>query len=324
MISMADLKERKNQLLLAALIFAFIVPFLFGVNLYILTVLILMLVFIIYSSAWNFLTYTGQGSLGHAAFFGLGGYGSALIAAATGLTPYITIFIGSGLAALVGLFIGTICVRLKEWFLAMVTFGFAIIIQTLMVSQFSTWTGGWDGIAAPRLLSSSIPNYLLIEYYSILVITVVIIVIFYFILRSRIGLAFAAIRENELEARAAGINPVKYRLFAFMISAYFAGVAGALEIHHMGYITPEIFGVDISFWPVIYSISGGLGTLAGPIVGTVVITLLWDGLQSLGISYARYIVIGILLILIIIFLPKGLISLPDRIKEWMETRAKKS
>lgn len=92
----------------------------------------------------------------------------------------------------------------------------------------------------------------------------------------------------------------------------------------MGYITPEIFGVDISFWPVIYSISGGLGTLAGPIVGTIVITLLWDGLQSLGISYARYIVIGILLVLIIIFLPKGLVSLPGRIREWMEKRAKKA
>lgn len=324
MIRLNGLSERKNQMILGALIIAFIVPFLFGVNLYILTVLILMLVFIIYSSAWNFLTYTGQGSLGHAAFFGLGGYGSALIAAGTGLSPYITIFIGAGLPALVGLFIGAICVRLKEWFLAMVTFGFAIIIQTLMVSQFSEWTGGWDGIAAPRLLSSSIPNYLLIEYYSILVITIAIIVIFYFILRSRVGLAFSAIRENELEARAAGINPVKYRLMAFMISAYFAGVAGALEIHHMGYITPEIFGVDISFWPVIYSISGGLGTLAGPVVGTVVITLLWDGLQALGISYARYVIIGILLILIIIFMPKGLVSLPEKVKEWVETRKSKT
>jgi branched-chain amino acid transport system permease protein len=321
---MIDLKNRRNLMQLAALAAAAVIPFLLGANLYILTVLILMLVFIIYSSAWNFLTYTGQGSLGHAAFFGLGGYGSTLIAVATGLSPYITIFIGAGLPALVGLFIGAICVRLKEWFLAMVTFGFAIIIQTLMVSQFSAWSGGWDGIASPRLLSSSIPNYLLIEYYSILAITVLVIVLFAIILRSRIGLAFAAIRENELEARAAGINPVKYRLFAFMTSAYFAGVAGALEIHHMGYITPEIFGVDISFWPVIYSISGGLGTLAGPVIGTVVITLLWDGLQSLGISYARYIVIGILLVLIIIFLPKGLISLPGRIREWMETRAKKS
>lgn len=324
MTGIFDPKNRRHLTIAAAIILAAFVPLLFGFNKYILTVLILMLVFIIYSSAWNFLTYTGQGSLGHAAFFGLGGYASTLIAVASGLSPYITIFIGSTVAALVGLFIGAICVRLKEWFLAMVTFGFAIIIQTLMVSQLSDWTGGWDGIASPRLVSSSIPNYLLIEYYSILTITVIVIVIFYFILRSRIGLAFAAIRENELEARAAGINPVKYRLLAFMISAYFAGVAGAIEIHHIGYITPEIFGVDISFWPIIYSISGGLGTLAGPIVGTVAITILWDGLQSFGLSYARYIIIGILLILIIIFMPNGLVSLPDKIKEWSERFRKES
>jgi len=304
------------------LIVAVILPLLFGMNLYLLTILVLMVIFIIYASSWNFLTYTGQGSLGHAAFFGLGGYASAIIATASGLSPYITIFIGGGAAALVGLFIGAICVRLKEWFLAMVTFGFAIIIQTLMVSQFAGVSGGWDGIAAPRLVSSSIPNYQLIEYYSIVLIAVFVILVFYFILKSKIGLAFAAIRENETEARAAGIDPVRYRLFAFLISAYFSGVAGALEIHNLGYITPEIFGVDISFWPIIYSISGGLGTLAGPIVGTIFITLIWDGLQSVGLTYLRFVIIGLLLVLIIIFLPKGLISLPDKIKGYLDKRNK--
>jgi branched-chain amino acid transport system permease protein len=306
------------------MVLAVILPLIFGMNLYLLTVLVLMVIFIIYASSWNFLTYTGQGSLGHAAFFGLGGYASALIATASGLSPFITILIGGGAAALVGLFIGVICVRLKEWFLAMVTFGFAIIIQTLMVSQFAGVSGGWDGIAAPRLVPTNIPHYQLIEYYSIVLIAVLVILLFWFILKSKIGLAFAAIRDNELEARAAGIDPVRYRLFAFLVSAYFSGVAGALEIHHLGYITPEIFGVDISFWPIIYSISGGLGTLAGPIVGTIVITIIWDGLQSFGLTYLRFVIIGLLLVLIIIFLPKGLISLPDRIKEYLNKRNKAS
>jgi branched-chain amino acid transport system permease protein len=306
--------------ILAALAIAVIIPILTGFNAYYLTVMILMLIFIIFASAWNFLTYTGQGSLGHAAFFGIGGYVSALTAAASGLSPYLTIFVGGGGAAVAGVFIAIICVRLKEWFLAMVTFGFAIIVQVLVVTQFASITGGWDGIAAPPLISSSVPGYLLWIYYSILAIAVVVIVIFWFILRSRVGLAFAAIRENELEARAAGIDPVRYKLSAFAISAYFAGVAGALEIHYLGYITPEIFGVDISFWPIIYSISGGLGTLAGPVIGTIVITLLWDGLQGLGLSYGRFIIIGVLLVLIIIFLPKGMVSLPDRIREWQEKK----
>jgi branched-chain amino acid transport system permease protein len=206
-------------------------------------------------------------------------------------------------------------VRMKEWFLAMVTFGFAVIIQVLVASQFSSVTGGWDGVAAPPLISNTVPNYLVYEYYSILLIAVVVILLFRTILNSKIGLAFAAIRENELEARASGIDPVRYKLFAFMVSAYFAGLAGALEISYLGYVTPEIFGVDISFWPIIYSISGGLGTLAGPIIGTIVITLLWDGLQSLGLTYGRFIIIGVILVLVVIFLPRGLVSLPEVIKK---------
>ncbi len=313
----------RDYLLVGTLVIAALIPLILGMNPYILTVLILMLIFIIYSSAWNFLTYTGQGSLGHAAFFGMGGYGSALLATALSLPAFIAVFIGAGAAALVGLFIGAICVRLKEWFLAMVTFGFAIIIQTLVVSrQLSDITGGWDGIAAVRLVGGGGAENLLIEYYAILAIAVVIIVIFWLILRSRIGLAFAAIRENELEARAAGINPVKYRLLAFVLSAYFSGVAGALEVHHLGYITPEIFGVDISFWPIIYSISGGLMTLAGPVIGTIVITIVWDGLQTFGLTYGRFIIIGALLLLIIIFLPKGMISLPQKIREYRNKRSK--
>jgi branched-chain amino acid transport system permease protein len=313
------LMDEKNRVVLyiclAVLAFAFLLPLATGQNAYYLTVLILMVIFIIFASAWNFLTYSGQGSLGHAAFFGIGGYISALVAMKSGLTPYLTIFFGGAGAALTGLFIGAICVRMKEWFLAMVTFGFAVIIQVLVASQFREITGGWDGIAAPPLISSSVPNYLLYEYYSILVIAVAVLLLFRYILQSKTGLAFSAIRENELEARAAGIDPVRYKLFAFMVSAFFAGLAGALEIHYLGYITPEIFGVDISFWPIIYSISGGLGTLAGPVIGTIVITLLWDGLQSLGLTYPRFIIIGVILVLVVIFLPRGLVSLPGEIRK---------
>jgi branched-chain amino acid transport system permease protein len=312
--------DQKKAAILLALAAAIIFPLAAGINTYLLTILILMLVFIIFASAWNFLTFSGQGSLGHAGFFGIGGYVSAIIGAKAGISPFITIALGGLGAAGAGLFIGLICVRLKEWFLAMVTFGFAIIVQALVVSQFTALTGGWDGIAAQPLISSSIPNYLLFEYYIILAIAACIILVFSWILKSRFGLAMTAIRENELEARASGIDPVRFKLFAFMVSAFVAGVAGALEIHYLGYITPEIFGVDISFWPIVYSISGGLGTLAGPIVGTIIITVLWDGFQSLGLTYARFVIIGVLLILIIIFLPKGIVSLPDRIRAWRTKR----
>jgi len=206
------------------------------------------------------------------------------------------------------------CVRLREWFLAMVTFGFAVIIQTIIViSQLSPVTGGWDGYAVPKLVPSSFPNSLMVEYYLILGITAFSILLFHYLLKSKIGLALAAIRENEVEAKASGINPVPFKLFAFGVSSFVTGIAGALEVSHFGYISPEIFGTDISFWPIIYSITGGLGTLAGPVIGTVVISLLWEGLNALGLTYERFIVIGILLILTIIFLPKGLVSLPEKL-----------
>jgi branched-chain amino acid transport system permease protein len=282
-----------------------------------------MLIFIIFSSAWNLLAFSGQGSLGHAAFFGIGAYASTLIAAQSGVSPFITIFLGAAVAAFIGILIGLTCVRLKEWFLAMVTFGFAIIVQTLTVSVLAPVTGGWDGISSARLVSPSIPGYQLIEYYAILLITIGSIAAIWYIMKSKVGLAFLAIRENELEARAAGIDPVRYRLFAFALSAYLAGVAGALQIHHIGYLTPELYGVDNSFWPITYVILGGLGTLAGPVVGTVVLTIIWEGLKATGITFGRYVIIGVILILTIIFLPRGLVSLPEELQKLRERMWKK-
>ena len=303
--------------IIATLALALVIPFLTD-SMFILNLLVLMLIFIIFASAWNLLAYSGQGSLGHAAFFGIGAYASTLIAAKSGIPPFITIFFGAAVAAFIGILIGLTCVRLKEWFLAMVTFGFAIIVQTLTVSVLAPVTGGWDGIASPRLLSPSIPGYQLIEYYAILAITIASIAAIWYIMKSRVGLAFLAIRENELEARAAGIDPVRYRLLAFALSAYLAGVAGALQIHHIGYITPELYGVDNSFWPITYVILGGLGTLTGPVVGTIVLTIIWEGLKATGITFGRYVIIGIILILAIIFLPRGLVSLPEEVQAWMK------
>ena len=306
---------RQNLIPAVVILVAFLIPLFVGSNLYYLTILVLMLIFIIYASAWNFLATSGQGSLGHAAFFGLGAYAASMMAARLGLPALATLVFGGLFAAAIGILIGLTCVRLREWFLAMVTFGFAVIIQTLIVSQLAPFTGGWDGFPVPKLVPASIGGSLMIEYYLILAITIATIILFHVLLKSRIGLALAAIRENEIEARAAGINPVPFKLFAFGISAFFAGVAGSLEIFHFGYITPEIFGIDLSFWPIIYSITGGLGTLAGPVIGTVVVTLLWDGLNAMGLTYARFVIIGVLLVLIIIFLPKGLVSLPDAIRK---------
>jgi branched-chain amino acid transport system permease protein len=202
----------------------------------------------------------------------------------------------------------------------MVTFGFAVIAHTV-TAELSWLTGGWDGIPAKKLIPVTITNYILYEYYIVLLIAVAVTVIIYLIVKSKMGLALEAIRENELEAKVMGINVTKYKLTAFAISAFFAGMAGALEIHHFGYITPEVYGMDISFWPIIYCISGGLFTIEGPILGTILITLLDESLKNFGWTYERLILIGSILIFVVIFLPKGFVSLPEKIKSKLRLRS---
>jgi branched-chain amino acid transport system permease protein len=298
-----------------ALAIAIFFPLLAGMSFHILNVVIIMLVFILFSSAWNFLAYSGQASLGHAAFFGIGGYVSTVIAQSAGYASFATILAGGCVAAFVGFLLGLTCVRLKEWFLAMVTFGFAVILQVVVATTLAETSGGWDGMVSPRLIPISTPNYLVIEYYVILAATIVSIVAIFLVLRSRAGLAFAAIRENETEAQAAGINPVSWKLMAFTFSSFLTGISGALMVHHIGFISPEIFSAENSFWPIIYSIFGGLGTISGPIIGTVILTIVWDGLKELGLTYERFVIIGLLLIIVVIFLPRGLVSLPEKIRE---------
>ncbi len=299
--------ERKKIVYVTTAIIACAIPFLTQ-SPYVIKVLTIMLIFIMYSSAWNLLAYSGQASLGHAAFFGLGGYASALISKSLALSPIVAVFLGGIASAILGLAVGVICLRLREWFLAMVTFGIPLIVQTLTVTSFAKLTGGWDGIPATRLMPPSYTSFIT-EYYIILAFTIATILAINKIMKSKIGYALSAIRQNELEAKMLGIDVTRYKLIAFIVSTYIAGVAGALEIHHIGYITPEIYGLDISFWPIIYSISGGLGTLSGPIVGTVMITILWEFLKFFGLTFERYILIGGMLILVVIFLPKGLVSL---------------
>jgi len=313
----------KPVLTLMSVVLALAIPCIPGVGAGFLGMMMLMYVFIMYACAWNLLAYSGQGSLGHSAFLGLGAYGSVLLAKGFNVDPLLksinvevlgSTLAGGLLAAVAGVLIGLTCVRLREWFLGMATFGFAIIIHTI-TTELSSLTGGHDGLPTKHLVSVS--DFLVryqMEYYIILISTLIAVYVMYLVLNSRIGLAFQAIRENELEAKVMGVNIVKYKLVGFALSAFFSGVAGALMIHHIGYLTPEIFSIDNSFKPIIYSIAGGLSTIEGPILGTVIVTALWDGLKSFGLVYEHLVIIGLLLIGIVIFLPRGFVSLLSELK----------
>lgn len=285
-------------------------------ELFILQILTFVFIFAIYAQSWNLVAHSGQFSLGHATFLGLGGYASILAARHLGLAPAVALFVGPLLPALVGLGIGRLCLRLREWYLGMVTFGFAAIVQVLVVEQFGWLTNRWDGLDAPRLLPAgldvervAVGNYLI--SLGLMVATYLAVAS---LMRSKTGLAFATIHDNELVAGVSGVNVRRYRLLAMGLGGYIAGLAGALNGHTLTrHISPGVFGIEDSIWPLLYAIAGGLRTPEGPILGTLAVRLFWElTLRRLG-GFESLILIGVMLAVIVRFVPEGLYPLAMRV-----------
>ncbi len=303
-----------------------------------LTILTLITIFSIYASSWNFLANSGQGSLGHALFLGVGGFaaaiiGSSIATATAGLLgstqlsvgalsvtiQILSLLLGGFLSAGIGLMIGLACVRLKAWYLAMVTFGFSVIAATLS-SQFDTVTNGINGFATTTLVPKGFPFYILV-----LIFTAASISIMYLITNSKMGMAFKAIHENEPEAKMIGINTAKYKLIAFVISTFFAGISGGLYAYFIRLIDNSVFSAANSFSPLIMTVIGGLGTVVGPVIGAIFLVCVQQILSlpnvveflrtSLGGFFPEvsnvgaplgFLIIGVILVVIVIFAPKGL------------------
>jgi branched-chain amino acid transport system permease protein len=301
----------------------------------------LIFIYGLYAASWNFLSNSGQGSLGHAVFLGIGGFASAIIGTkiasviAAGLGVYtipigilsvllqvIVILIGGLLSAVIGLLIGLVCVRLKAWYLAIVTFGFSVIAATLS-SQFDSITNGINGFPPVTLVPSGYPFYILVIIFAVSSIGIM-----YLVMKSRVGLAFRAIHSNEAEAKMIGINTTKYKLIAFVISTFFAGVAGGLYVYFYRFVDNSNFLPNLSFAPLIMAVIGGLGTVAGPIIGSIFMTTIEQVLATQGVTQSlnnligpifpnagyvgpplTYLFIGIILLVIVIFSPKGLMPL---------------
>jgi branched-chain amino acid transport system permease protein len=329
-----SLKSRKFQYAIAAIAFVAVLPLFVRSEYIVGHVFTVMIIFALYASSWNLLAYSGQGSLGHAAFLGIGGFTSALLAIKVGLPPIAGLFIGGLLSAGIGLLVGLACVRLKAWFLAMVTFGFSVIVVTIF-TQFDSVFEGVNGFATPTFVPQGLPVYYatLTFYYGTLAIVTSSIVAIFWVMKSKWGLAFKAIRENELEAKMIGINTAKYRLLAFVISTFFAGLAGGLLAESQSFIQNDIFNADNSFLPLIMAVIGGLGTIEGPIIGSIIIVsidsfapLTYDFLQPLSLFFSgvskvgpslQLVGLGIFLILVVIFLPNGITSLLHKLYDYL-------
>ena len=267
---------------------------------YYLRILIMASIFALFAASWDLLSgFTGQISFGHALFFGVAAYTSALLNLNIGLPTWLTIPLGALAAVLAGLVIGVPCLRLRGTYLALATLAFPLIL-TGIVFVIPDITGGELGISGIDRLSGS----RVIEYYIAIALMVTLGFVMWKIADSKTGIIFHAIREDELTARASGINTTKYKLLAFCLSGLFAGIAGGLYVHFMRIAGPSTLELILSFQVIIWAIFGGIATIYGPIAGAFILVLLMEFLTVK--PEIRMLVFAIVVLLLLLFMPQGL------------------
>ncbi|RJR16773.1 MAG: branched-chain amino acid ABC transporter permease [Desulfobacteraceae bacterium] len=269
--------------------------------------LIMACIFAIFAASWDLLAVTGQVSLGHALFFGSAGYTAALINIHFGLPAWITIPLGGLSAVVVGLLAGIPALRLRGFYLSLVTLAYPVIL-TGIIFVFPDFFGGEMGLIGISRLSGSRVG----DYY-----TVVLIMAFSgFIMWKlsdagskvlRTGVVFHAIREDEIAARNSGINTVRYKLMAYAFSGFFGGVAGGLYIHFIRIAGPSSLEVFFSVQALLWAVFGGMGTIYGAIVGVFILFPLTEYLRIYEWGEAlRFVIVSLVLIFILLFMPEGI------------------
>jgi branched-chain amino acid transport system permease protein len=283
---------------------------------YYLHIVVMAGIFTILTLSWNLLSgYTGLLNLGHAAFYGIGAYTSALLAMKAGISPWLGLPIGGLVAAFFGFLLGFPSLRLSGPYLAITTIGFAEILRLVAINWVDL-TRGSLGLSGIPLLDPitigdwSVRFYFERNYYYV-VLAAVLLTIFCMrrLVRSEFGVSLQALRDDEFGAQSIGINSAQYKLAVFTVSAFFAGFAGALFAHFVRLVSPETMALHTTFDILTMTMVGGLGTLAGPILGAVVLTFLSEGLRYLEdlIQFdIRLVIYGLLLILTIRFMREGL------------------
>ena len=258
--------------------------------------------------------YAGQISLGHASFFGLGAYISGIITTKYGINPWLCVFLGMLLSGIVAFAIGAPSLRLRGHYLAMATLAFCIIV-TVIFNENAAITGGPDGLAfIPGIeifgyALDSVTKY----YYLVWSVVLLVLLLCLNVISSRVGRALRSIHSSESAAGAVGVNVAKYKIYVFVLSAVIASVAGSLYAHYLNFINPSSFDLFVSIKLLIMIVLGGMYSLWGGIVGAVVITFL--GYEWLHyFEDAEVMVYGAIVLVIIIFLPRGLASLPEKVK----------
>ena len=305
------------------LVFALLLPLLIT-NRYHFQIVIMGCLFSIAALSMNLiLGYTGQASLAHAGFFGIGAYGVALLTKA-GMSFWLALPLSSLLAALIGFLIGLPTLRSRGSYFAISTMCFGVIIS-IVAGNWIELTGGYNGVVGIPLPNSlSIPligsfgfQSQAAQYYLVLGFLLLTLLIMHRLVYSLMGLGFMAIRNNEVLAGSVGINTFAGKILSFVVANFFAGMAGGIYASLIGTISPTTASIEQTFNWLIFVLLGGIATLAGPIIGAFVIPVIMEYLQFL--TEYRLIIFGVLLIVVIIYFPRGLMggftTLQQRVKE---------
>jgi branched-chain amino acid transport system permease protein len=267
-------------------------------------ILVISLYYVILAVGWNLLAgYTGQFSLAHHTFAGIGAYTSALLVQRTGIPILAGVAAGAVLAAAVGYGLGSLCLRMRAIYLALATWAFAESVRLLVTVEYQI-TRGDLGLAAPLLFGTPRATP---YYYLFLGLALGALLVAWQIVHSRIGAYLRAIRDDEEAAATMGVDTFRWKRFAFVVSAVFAAVAGAFQGHYIGLLSPTPMKFNEMATVIIMVISGGLRTFAGPALGAVFIELLSELLRRWG--EIRMVLFALLVIAVIRLYPAGLVGL---------------
>jgi branched-chain amino acid transport system permease protein len=311
------LRERAGAVALFGV--AAIVP-IFVRDTFLLDGLILILLWGALSAAWNVAGgYAGQVSLGHAAFFGIGAYAAAIVTTRFSASPWLGLIAGAVLSLGAGALIGYLSNRLRGPYFALSTIAFAQVLL-IVASRWRAFTAGSEGIPVPfrpGLLTLGLGH--VAWSYLILAVAVAYYAIQVYLERSRIGYQLAGVREDEDAAEALGIATRRLKVYAVVVSAALTSLCGSLWAQYVGFVDPfYVFSIDLSVRFALNTIIGGMGTALGPFLGSILITSLETYLRAAlsgakGFAGVYLVVYGVVLILVVRFVPEGLVGVLGRL-----------
>ncbi len=317
------MKSLQKLLFLLLILLALFLPQMITTPFYFHIVIITCIWSILASSLNLILGYTGQLSVAHGAFFGIGAYASSLLVIKLGWNYWAALPTAAIMAAVLGFLIGLPALRTRGPYFAICSLGFGTIVQ-IIIDKWDAVTEGPRGlpsIPAPNpiplpylgQLSFNTPAS---QYYLILVFLILTVFVMHRLIHSRMGRAFEAIKTNEPLAESVGINAMGFKILSFTISAFFAGIAGSLYAVYVTYIGPANAGFMLGFEGIIFMVVGGSGTLLGPIIGSFIMSVVPEIIRAL--EEFRLLFDALIIITFMTFMPHGLIGAIR--SRWPQTR----